>query len=272
MASTSFRISDHNGKSRSRGQGTRCDSERRFVPSNSMPIQVKYFTLQFGRLSRPKITSGKQAKSDLDELGLHGKACGKELAKNEEVPLVKSDFESQSFKQRPCRLHPSPTLVSYKFAECRTLPRLGEIIAVRLSQDLFGPGSEIATRNLPSGATQYNYHHAIVLHWVMEYTISMTILPMPAYSSTDPASGLSSTSWLLAQPEDFQRLHIPVPYDEDPTCIHPHPPFPVPAGFRGPLEIGGWKNSKPSWVQAVPQVIEMSETTTVRIFSAGCNH
>jgi len=69
-------------------------------------------------------------------------------------------------------------------------------------------------------------------------TILMTILPMPAYSSTDPASGLSSTYWLLAQPEDFQRLHIPVPYDEDPTCPHPHPPFPVPAGFGGPLELG----------------------------------
>jgi len=103
-------------------------------------------------------------------------------------------------------------------------------------------------------------------------TILMTILPMPAYSSTDPASGLSSTCWPLAQPEDFQRLHIPVPYDEDPTCPHPHPPFPVPAGFGGPLELGRWKNSKPSWIQAVPQVIEMSQTTTVRNFSAGCNH
>jgi len=169
-------------------------------------------------------------------------------------------------------MSPSPRLVSYKFAECRSLPLPGEIIAIRLSQDLFGPGSEIATSNPPSGATEYNYHLAIVLHWVMESTISMTVLPIPAYSSTDPASGLSSTSWLLAQPSDFQQLHIPIPYEEDPTCMHPHPPFPVPAGFCGSLEIGGWKNSKPSWVQAVPQVIEMSETTTVRISSAGWNH
>lgn len=165
---------------------------------------------------------------------------------------------------------PSLTLVSYKFAECKTLPRLGEIIPVCLSQDLFGTGSEIATQsNLPSGATRYNYHHAMVLHLVLEDTISLTILPMPSYSSTDPVSGLSSTSWLLAQPEDFQRLHIPVPYEEDPTRTHPHPPFPEPAGFGSPLEIGGWKHSRPSWIQAVPQLVEWQETTTVCIFSAG---
>ena len=162
----------------------------------------------------------------------------------------------------------SRTLVSYKYAKGRNLPRLGEIIAIRFSQDLFGPGSEIATcRNLPSGATQYNYHHAIVVRIAVDDAISLTILPMPAYSSTDPVLRLSSTSWLLAQPDDFQRLHIPVPYEEDPT--QPHLPFPVPAGFPGSLEIGGWKNSRPSWVQAVPQVVELEETTTVRIFSTG---
>jgi len=103
----------------------------------------------------------------------------------------------------------------------------------------------------------------------MEYTITFTILPMPAYSSTDPVSGLSSTRWLLSQPEDFQRLHIPVPYEEDPTRAHPHPPFPTPPGFCGYLEIGGWKDYRPSWVQAVPQVVELELTTTVHIFSAG---
>jgi hypothetical protein len=188
---------------------------------------------------------------------------------------AKSDFESLfQTTTMPPLLSPSPTLISYNFAESRSVPGVGEIIAICLSQDLFGPGSEIATRNLPSGATRYNYHHAIVLQWAMDFTftILMTVLPMPAYSSTDPASGLSSTSWLLAQPEDFQRLHIPIPYDEDSTCTHPHPPVPVPAGFGGPLKLGGWKNSKSSWIQAVPQVIEMSQTSMVHIFSAGSIH
>jgi hypothetical protein len=138
---------------------------------------------------------------------------------------------------------------------------LGEVIALRFSQDLFGPGSEIATRNLPSGATQYNYHYAIVIRIVVDDSISFTILPMPAYSSTDPVSGLSSTNWLLAQPNDFQQLHIPVPYEG----TQPHPLFPTPAGFSGPLEMGGWKNSRPSWVQVVPQVVKLEETTTVHI-------
>src|SRR5258708_6972955 len=48
-------------------------------------------------------------------------------------------------------------LVSYTYAGCRSLPRIGEIFAVRFSQDLFGPGSEIETcRDQPSHATRYN--------------------------------------------------------------------------------------------------------------------
>ena len=160
---------------------------------------------------------------------------------------------------------PPFALVSYKYAE-GYLSRVGEIIAVRFSQDLFGPGSEIESRNLPSDATRYNYHLAVVLQIVEDYhSISFTILPMPAYFSTDPVSGLSSTNWLLAQSDDFQQLHIPVPYEEDPTLSQPHPPFPTPVGFGAPLQTGGWKHYRPSWVQAVPQVVELKETTTVHI-------
>ena len=80
----------------------------------------------------------------------------------------------------------------------------------------------------------------------------MTLSISLFFYSNDPVSGLSSISWLLAQPDAFQRLHIPVP-------------FPAPAGFGTPLQIGGGKNSRPSWVQAVPQVTELKETTTVRV-------
>ena len=142
---------------------------------------------------------------------------------------------------------------------------MGEIFAVRFSQDLFGPGSEIETcRDLPSRATRYNYHYAVLSGFEMDDDIRFTILPMPAYSAIDPVSGLSSTSWLLAQPDDFQRLHIPVAYEEDPTRTQPHPPFQTPAGFGLPLQIDGWKNTRPSWVQAVPQVTKLKETTMVR--------
>ena len=158
---------------------------------------------------------------------------------------------------------PSRTLISYTFAGCRNLPRSGEIFAVRFSQDLFGPGSEIETcRDLPSRATRYNYHYAVLLRFVVNDDIHLIILPMPAYSAIDPVSGLSSTSWLLAQPDDFQRLHIPVAYEED---TQPQPPFPTPAGFGLPLQIDGWKNTRPSWVQAVPQVTKLKETTMVTL-------
>lgn len=74
---------------------------------------------------------------------------------------------------------------------------------------------EIETcRDLPSCATRYNYHYAVMLRFVVDYDISLTILPMPAYSAIDPVSGLSSTNWLLAQPDDF---HIPVAYEVPPA-------------------------------------------------------
>jgi hypothetical protein len=72
-------------------------------------------------------------------------------------------------------------------------------------------------------------------------------------ASTDPISGLSSTSWLLSQPADFRKLHIPMPYEQIPSLMQQHPVFPTPAQFGEPLEVGGWKNSKPSWVQVMPR-------------------
>jgi hypothetical protein len=59
---------------------------------------------------------------------------------------------------------PSHVLVSHKYATDGYLSSVGEIIVVRLSRDLFRPGSIIeSSRNLPSRATRYNYHHAVVL-------------------------------------------------------------------------------------------------------------
>jgi len=145
----------------------------------------------------------------------------------------------------------------------KVIPKIGEIIAIRFSQDLFGPGSDLGTHHdLPCRATQYNYHHAVVIRIVMASHVSFTILPIPAYSSADPGSGLSSTSWLLAQSDDFQRLHIPVPF-EDPT--QPYPPFSTPAGFGPPLQISEWKSARFSWVQAVLQVVDLGKNATVRI-------
>jgi len=162
-------------------------------------------------------------------------------------------------------------LVSHKYATEKHLPSVGEIILLRLSDNLFGPGSIMeSTGSLPSGANRHNYHYSIVigigLKMAPEFLVNFTILPMPAYSFTDPVSGLSSTRWLLDQAEDFQRLHIPVPYEEASTIMEPRPPFPTPAGFGDPLQIDGWKHSRPIWVQAMPQVAALKYTTTVNHF------
>jgi len=93
--------------------------------------------------------------------------------------------------------------------------------------------------------------------------MEFTIFPIPAYSAIDPISGLSSTRWLLSQPADYQNMHIPVPYEKILPVVHP--PFPTPAQFGDPIEVGGWKDSKPSWILAVPMLTELKFTTKVCI-------
>ena len=100
-----------------------------------------------------------------------------------------------------------------------------------------------------------------------EALILFAVLPMSAYSFADPVAGQSSTSWLLDQADDFQQLHIPVPYEQPPIPLQPRPPFLTPAEFGDPLQMGWWKHSKPSWVQAVPQTVGLKYTTTVNILN-----
>lgn len=110
--------------------------------------------------------------------------------------------------------------------------------------------------------------------------MEFTIFPIPAYSATDPESGLSSTRWLLSQSDDFQKMNIPLPYEVTPPSPTPlpfgdsevtsaplHPLFPTPAAFGDPLEVGGWKDRKPRWVVAIPQVVTLNGTTPVCILS-----
>ena len=165
---------------------------------------------------------------------------------------------------------PSRILATHTYAENR-IPRHAEVIVVRFShwETLFAPGSTLGSgRDLPSRATRHNYHHAVVIDGSLDMCqpiLTLTVLPMVAYSAIDPISGLSSTRWLLGQPADYQNLHIPVPYEQIPPVTPPHPPFPTPAQFGDGIELGGWKARRPSWIQAVPMFTQLTPTTKVRI-------
>jgi hypothetical protein len=159
------------------------------------------------------------------------------------------------------------TLVSHVFDSDGYLPEAGEIIAVRLSQDLTGPGSDLSTlRNLPSNAPSCNYHRAVVSSAHYDETVlEFYVFPIPSYSAVDQ-SGLTSTSWLLSQPLNIQLVHLPLPYEPEPSSqAQPH--FPTPAAFGEPLYVGGWKDRRPSWVLAILQVVSLKPTTKVRILS-----
>lgn len=157
---------------------------------------------------------------------------------------------------------PSYILVDHIYAIDKHLPSKGEVIVVPLLQALPGPGCTLGSvRGHPSHA---NYHHAVVISIILdvsEFMIMLIVLPMPAYSAIDPISGLSSTSWLLSQPADYQKVHIPVPHEP----IPPISPFPTPAQFGDPIEAGGWKDRRPRWIQVVPMITEFEYTTKVLI-------
>jgi hypothetical protein len=90
-------------------------------------------------------------------------------------------------------------------------------------------------------------------------SVVLTVLPLPAYSSIDQNSGLSSTRWLLNQPPEFQTLHVPIPYEAQPL----HPVFPTPTRFGEPVEAGGWRNRVPSWIFVIPTLARLNFTTKV---------
>jgi hypothetical protein len=162
-------------------------------------------------------------------------------------------------------------LVTRTYSTDEYIPKAGEVIVVRLSQPLFGPGSTLGSgRDLPSHATRYNHHHVVVLlatitQRVYEEVFELTVYPMPAYSGVDPISGLSSTEWLLSQSAEYQKLHIPVPYEQMAPVTSSHPSFPTPTQFGDPIEVGGWKDRRPSWIQVVPMLTKLSLSTKVCI-------
>jgi len=104
----------------------------------------------------------------------------------------------------------------HKFAEDRYIPYIGEIIIIRLSEDLTGPGSKLpSVTDLPSRATCRNYHHPILLSSsTSTLGLEFIVFPVPAYSATDPISHLTSINWLVSQPITFQQIHIPLPFQE----------------------------------------------------------
>ena len=108
---------------------------------------------------------------------------------------------------------PSRVLVKHKYNQGGYLPSKGEIIVVRLSENLAGPGSNTAGTTVQSRAAKHNFHHAVVLEtrmFLSERKITFIVCPMPTYSTPDPTSKLSSTKWLLAQPEDVKTHPRPV--------------------------------------------------------------
>jgi hypothetical protein len=164
-------------------------------------------------------------------------------------------------------LVPLSEIVKHRFAGDYYIPRIGEIIAVRLSEALSGPGSTFPSHtDLPSRVTRHNYHHAILLSSsTLISRLEFIVFPVPAYSATDPISHLTSTDWLLSQPAAVQLVHIPLPFEQTTPPEQVQPLFPTPVAFGEPLKVGGWKGVRPSWVQVVPQVVKLKTTTLVRI-------
>jgi hypothetical protein len=164
-------------------------------------------------------------------------------------------------------------LVKHKFAEDCHIPYNGEIIILRLSEDLTGPGSSLhSVTDLSFRAARRNYRYAILLSSPSQ-AWNLLSSQVPAYSATDPSpiSHLTSNDWLLSQPAAFQQTHVPLPFEETtPPPAQAQPLFPSPIALGEPLKVGGWKGKRRSWVQVVPQVVRLKTTTLVRILTNLC--
>lgn len=158
-------------------------------------------------------------------------------------------------------MDPPPVMISVTIATGASVPVFGEALRLRLPLPLGGPGS-LLNPTAPTGATRYNYHTAFVQSISRTPTaIVLGVLPAPSFSHPDD-QGLSSATWLLRQTPSFQDRHLPLPYAELETN-QPHPATPTPAAFGEPLDVGGWRDRRPSWIDIDGMKVELRRTTRV---------
>lgn len=154
-----------------------------------------------------------------------------------------------------------------KYADDRSPPGLYELIKARLPNPLNGPTSITiatssvgSTQGLPGPAgyhTQYRYHSAIVKGFAVDSESKLLVIdvwPVPAYSNATAEGYVSSTNWVMAQP--IRDHHIPMPCLGDSVA-------PTPEAFGEPLNLGGYKDWRPSWVLLQPQRVHVPFNNSV---------
>lgn len=156
--------------------------------------------------------------------------------------------------------NPTFTLLPRRFSQDEEIPEVRSIVKLRLPNPIAGPGSLLSVSAV-SGATQGNYHSAIVRYSLPDYArrcIVVSVWPIPAYSAA-VARATSAAAWMGDQPQGFRDANIPFPSQQD-TLQARHPP----SGFGEPITMPQFCDQRPSWILMESQTFDLPFIKAVR--------
>lgn len=165
-----------------------------------------------------------------------------------------SKFMMQTFP------NPTYSLVARRFSTDEEIPEVRSIVKLRLPNPIAGPGSLLSVSAV-SGATQANYHSAIVRYSIPDYArecIVISVWPIPAYSA-GVVRASSPAAWMRDQPQLFRDANIPFPCHHD--TQDPRPP---PSRFGAPITLPQFRDGRPCWILMESQTFDLPFTKAVR--------
>lgn len=151
------------------------------------------------------------------------------------------------------------SLLPRRFSEDEEIPEVRCIVKLRLPEAIAGPGS-LLSGSAVSGATQGNYHSAIVRYSLPDYArrcIVVSVWPIPAYSAA-VARATSAAAWMRDQPQLFRDANIPFPSHQD--IREPRHP---PSGFGEPITMPHFRDRRPCWILMKSQTFDLPFTKAV---------
>lgn len=164
-----------------------------------------------------------------------------------------SKFMMQTF------LNPTYAMVPRRFSMDEEISEVRSIVKLRLPNPIAGPGSLLSVSAV-SGATQANYHSAIVRYSMPDYArecIVISIWPIRAYSA-GVVTASSPAAWMRDQPQLFRDANIPFPCHHDTQDPRPPPPR-----YGAPVTLPQYRDRRPCWILMESQTFDLPFTKAV---------
>lgn len=148
-------------------------------------------------------------------------------------------------------------------------PVIGEALKIRFPSPLSLETPESLISQIPATISesidQANYHTAFVKSSAMDMekeVVHLELWVSPAISMPD-AAGETSVDQFLSWPESKRNFWIPLPYQPLPGAVKQWRQTDTPPLFGARLRVGGWTNTRPSWLGITPVKMELRFTKSV---------